>query len=167
MYKGTKIGWRNNFYWKRYGKSRSRMENGNLEISFDFQTKVAFNHWLNKNNIRWNLSSITWIWIVSKNQVDHSKEWSKSFFSRSLVFFLEHKSRLNDRCFDSSESMECSSGSFLISRLSQLVDQAANDRTIFFAVVFDMWQGFHGVWITILTGMSQIRERMALGRRAS
>ena len=64
------------------------------------------------------------------------------FFSK---FGLEHKSRLNDRCFDSSESMECSSGSFLISRLSQLVNQAANDRTIFFAVVFDMWQGFYGL----------------------
>jgi len=35
-------------------------------------------------------------------------------------------------------------GSFLISRLSQLVDQIADDRAIFFAVAFDMWQGIRG-----------------------
>lgn len=108
--------------WER---SRLRMEDEDLEISFDFQTKAAFNHWI-KINIRWNLSSTTWIWVVSKNQVDQPNQRlnDQSFFSK---FGLEHKSRLSDWCFDSSESMEYSSGSFLISRLSQLVDQAAND----------------------------------------
>jgi len=50
MYEGTKIGLII-FIGKDMGKIEkfSRMENGDLEISFGFQIKAAFNHWLNKN----------------------------------------------------------------------------------------------------------------------
>lgn len=75
------------------------------------------------------LSSTTWICIINHWSI---KLLIKAFYQAAIMRLMSQFP---------TNYIECSLRSFLISRLSQLIDQTANDRTTFFAVTFDMWQG--------------------------